>query len=162
MRRSRSHLIFGDQTRHGKLPAVAYHPLDPPLRFALLCSSLTSSSSGPPHSLYRGSLPKPHNYAFLSSLHLKTIISLTPKSLDHYAGEGLLPARKRRRIGGVGEELEDEERWEAWRDREGVRVVHVRVGKAKDGAIPFSPTAVKEVLEVSWLSLSPSCAKLIA
>jgi hypothetical protein len=125
---------------------VAYHPLDPPLRFSLLCSSYTETT--PLHSLYRGSLPKPRNYAFLSSLHLKTVISLTPKSLDHYAAEGLLPARKRRRIGGVGEELEDEEGWEAWRDREGVKVVHVKVGKAKDGAIPFSPTTVKEVLEV--------------
>lgn len=49
--------------------------------------------------------------------------------------------------------MQAEESWEAWRDREGVNVVHIKIkaGKAKDGVVPFTPETVKQVLEVRSL-----------
>lgn len=127
-------------------------PISPPLHFALLAASLRLSD--PETSLYRGSLPKPHNLTFLSTLHLRTIVSVTPKPIAAYEAEAtvLLDAKdalgaKRRRTRTNGAESVS-----AWATREGVWVIHVRVGagKAKDGHIPFDAATVKVVLEVSW------------
>lgn len=131
--------------------------LTPPFRFALLAASIRPSD--PPASLYRGSLPKHHNLAFLASLGLKTIVSVTPKPVDVYeadvraklaekeleedrvAGEGG-PRKRRRRPSEVD--------FMNWATHEGIRVIHVKVGsgKPKDGHIPFDTATVKTVLEI--------------
>lgn len=131
----------------------------PPFRFGLFAASPTPHSSLPSSDarayspVYRGSLPKPANLPFLSTLRIRTVISLTPKSLASYEEAGELPVRTRRAVSGArrGEDDEDEseEGVGAWVEREAVRVVHVKVGKAKDGAIPFGTEAVKRTLEVS-------------
>lgn len=77
---------------------------------------------------------------------------MTPKPLQTYVDDGDLPPRKRRRIGGrIYSEDEEplEERVTDWIQRTGVNVLHYKVGKAKDGAIPFPTATVKAVLEVS-------------
>ena len=126
------------------VPATA---LFPPLRFALLAASpypLTDTST--PSSLYRGSLPKSHNLAFLDSLQLKTVLSLTPKSLSAYEEEGKIGPTKRRR----GEAMEEEEeKVSVWAQRTGVKVLHFKVDKSKDGSLPCTVATIKQVLEVS-------------
>lgn len=122
--------------------------LVPPFRFALLAAG----PSEPHCPLYRGSLPRPLNTPFLSQLNLKTIISLTPKSIQHYEDNGDLPSSRRGRPTpdsalGQGTELEGESVVE-WISRTGIRVVTIKVGKAKDGAIPFGTEQAKQALEV--------------
>lgn len=154
----------------------SYRPVNPPYRFSLLASSTASTSTTPRCNLYRGSLPKPHNLKFLTRLQLKTIISLTPKSIQTYveSGELVPPRRKGECEGGTRDhhygyyshdhDAEDEhdgrqnkgedEGVTGWIERTGINVIHFKVGKAKDGAIPFPTSTVKAVLEVSC----PRCA----
>ncbi|PKI84232.1 hypothetical protein MVES1_001521 [Malassezia vespertilionis] len=100
-------------------------PLTPPIRFGtvafpLPCTDLESDvSSGESvrltsfsECLYRGAYPKARNLPFLSTLHLRTIVSLTPKPID------------------CDVEIE------AWAKRQngslGVRIVHIRTEKPKE------------------------------
>lgn len=119
----------------------------PPLRFALLAASpYTAPPSSPPTTIYRGSYPQPHNLPFLSTLQLKTIVSLTPKSIQAYEEEGKgLPVKRKRAEGSMSEE----ERVSVWCERKGVKCVHVKVDKSKDGSVTFTSATVKVVLEVS-------------
>ncbi|KAM0750424.1 hypothetical protein T439DRAFT_381112 [Meredithblackwellia eburnea MCA 4105] len=131
-------------------------PLVPPLRFGLLTASISPDDK--PTSLYRGALPKPYNLPFLSTLQLKTVVSVTPKSMEVYEADikskleekekeesqstSVVGKRKRRK----SEEVD----FTQWSVASGVKVVHVKVGsgKAKDGHIPFDISTVKKVLEL--------------
>ncbi|KAK4045941.1 protein-tyrosine phosphatase [Microbotryomycetes sp. JL201] len=120
--------------------------LDPPYRFALLASS--ASAFDPPCPLYRGSLPKLRNAVFLDTLKLRTIISLTPKSLKDYEEEGSFTKATQStytRLDGRTRSLDSVVQW---MEERSVHNVHVKVGKAKDGALPFTPATVKLVLEM--------------
>lgn len=129
--------------------------LVPPFRFALLAaspypptsSSSSTSTSTSTSALYRGSLPLPHHVPFLSSLNLKTIISLTPKPLTIYEEERIASPLKRRKIDIEKGEVE-EELVSIWCKRRGINIIHIKSDKSKDGSIPFNPTTVKKVLEV--------------
>ena len=61
-----------------------------------------------------------------------------------------MPVRKRARseLEPCGEGGE-EESVGSWVARNGTRVVTIKVGKAKDGAIPFGTSEVKETMEAS-------------
>lgn len=124
--------------------------LVPPFRFALLAASPyppTSSSSSSTSALYRGSLPLPHHVPFLSTLNLRTIISLTPKPLTKYEEERVASPFKRRKIDIEKGEVE-EELVSIWCERMGIDLIHVKSDKSKDGSLPFNSTTVKKVLEV--------------
>ncbi|SGY21818.1 BQ5605_C016g08277 [Microbotryum silenes-dioicae] len=110
-------------------------------------SSSTNSSSFP---LYRGSLPRWHNLPFLDTLHLRTIISLTPKPISTYEENGELvgPSGAATRPTEPGPDEARPSSLTTWARQRGVKLVHVKVGKAKDGAIPFTAATVKLVLEL--------------
>lgn len=124
---------------------VTISTLDPPYRFALLAAS--ASAFDPPCALYRGALPKPRNVPFLDRLKIATIVSLTPSPLQDYEDKGLLPV-KRHHANAPADSKQQESLGE-WITKRNIKVVHVKVGKAKDGAIPFPPATVKFVLEAS-------------
>ncbi|SCZ88394.1 BZ3500_MvSof-1268-A1-R1_Chr2-1g04381 [Microbotryum saponariae] len=109
-------------------------------------SSSTNSSSFP---LYRGSLPRSHNLPFLDTLHLRTIISLTPKPISTYEENGELvgPSRAATKPTEPGP-AKASPSLTTWARQSGVKLVHVKVGKAKDGAIPVTAATVKLVLEL--------------
>ncbi|KAL8278231.1 hypothetical protein RQP46_009404 [Phenoliferia psychrophenolica] len=131
--------------------------LTPPFRFALLAASIRPSD--PPASVYRGSLPKHHNLAFLATLNLKTIVSVTPKPIDVYEVEAAALLDEKERAAEVEGRPSKRRRatsevdFNDWAAREGISVIHVKVGagKPKDGHIPFDTATVKTVLEVSLL-----------
>lgn len=62
--------------------------------------------------LYRGGYPKPRNLRFLETLHIRTIVSLTPKPIED---DPMLAAWAQNQHGGVG-----------------FRIVHVRTEKPKE------------------------------
>ncbi len=81
---------------------MSLKPLTPPLRFSTVAFSGFDQyntphtqdardgldpRSHPDHreSVYRGAYPKPRNLYFLSRLHLRTVLSLTPRPLDNDA-----------------------------------------------------------------------------
>ncbi|SJX61531.1 uncharacterized protein SRS1_12516 [Sporisorium reilianum f. sp. reilianum] len=82
---------------------MSLKPLTPPLRFSTVAFagtdqpqpywqlSVQEDSADPrshPHhreSVYRGAYPKARNLSFLSRLHLRTVLSLTPRPLDNDA-----------------------------------------------------------------------------
>ncbi|CDW98894.1 hypothetical protein [Sporisorium scitamineum] len=82
---------------------MSLKPLTPPLRFSTVAFAVTdqpqpyrqsdadedhSDPRSHPHhreSVYRGAYPKARNLSFLSRLHLRTVLSLTPRPLDNDA-----------------------------------------------------------------------------
>ncbi|KAJ1027629.1 hypothetical protein NDA18_003629 [Ustilago nuda] len=74
---------------------MSLKPLTPPLRFstvAFSCVDDPSNTEDDPRlhshhreSVYRGAYPKSRNLYFLSRLHLRTVLSLTPRPLDNDA-----------------------------------------------------------------------------
>ncbi|WFD04441.1 hypothetical protein MOBT1_003151 [Malassezia obtusa] len=100
-------------------------PLAPPMRFGTVAfppltgETESETSSGEvarittfSECLYRGAYPKQRNLPFLETLHLRTIVSLTPKPLD---SDAALASWAREQNGGSG-----------------VRLVHVRTEKPKE------------------------------
>ena len=101
-------------------------PLAPPMRFGTIafpppCVGTTESetSSGEmarattfSECLYCGAYPKLRNLPFLETLHLRTIVSLTPQPLD---SDPAIAAWAQRQNGGTG-----------------VRIIHVRTEKPKE------------------------------
>lgn len=104
------------------MPSVA---LTPPLRFGVVafpppatdadsessCGDFTRVTSFS-ECLYRGAYPKPRNLRFLETLHLRTIVSLTPKPIDD---DPAIIQWAHAQNGGAG-----------------IRMVHVRTEKPKE------------------------------
>lgn len=129
--------------------------LAPPIRFGTVAfplpsltfesdSALDSSSSritSFSECVYRGAYPKSRNFRFLETLHLRTIVSLTPKPID------------------------DDAEFSAWahsQNRElGIRVVHIRTEKPKEetGGLTRegAARAIMEVLNRENLPLYVHC-----
>ncbi|WFD01255.1 hypothetical protein MYAM1_004017 [Malassezia yamatoensis] len=100
-------------------------PLAPPMRFGTVafpppwieherieeesCDAHLSSYS---QCLYRGAYPKLRNLPFLATLHLRTIVSLTPKPLESDAGFAEWASKQN--------------------NGQGIRMVHVRTEKPKE------------------------------
>lgn len=100
-------------------------PLAPPIRFGTVafpplgCDTESETSSGEParvttfsECLYRGAYPKQRNLPYLETLHLRTIVSLTPKPIDN---DEAIAAWAQQQNGGTG-----------------VRLVHVRTEKPQE------------------------------
>jgi Tyrosine phosphatase family len=113
---------------------------------------VSSSSTSPPRetpgaaseALYRGSFPRPRHLAFLRRLGLRTIVSLTPKSIEQYAKEDE----------GSAQTL-------AWCREQGVKVVHIKCEKAKEvETIGISPQAALEAIRVSVLDTAQSAGQV--
>lgn len=100
-------------------------PLLVPLRFSIVAQSVDvgSSSAISPLSLYKGGFPRRRNLPFLSRLRLKTIVSLTPKSLDAL----------------------DEDVCQ-WAKSNNVTLVHVKCEKPKDDGGGLSKEAAAKAL----------------
>lgn len=103
-------------------------PFIVPLRFGIIAQpiDITTSSSLTAHSLYKGGFPRRRNLPFLSRLRLKTVLSLTPKSLDK-----------------LDEEVTD------WAKQNIVTLVHVKCEKPKDDGGGLSKEAAAKALLVS-------------
>ncbi|KAF8423646.1 tyrosine phosphatase family-domain-containing protein [Tirmania nivea] len=84
--------------------------LIPPLRFAIVETNV-----------YRGSYPRPLNFAFLESLRLKTILSLTPAPLIEPVAE--------------------------WCKQQGIKMIHHTPDKSGKKSIPLSHQDVKFAIE---------------
>ncbi|KAM0791539.1 hypothetical protein ACM66B_005988 [Microbotryomycetes sp. NB124-2] len=99
-------------------------------------------------SITKGSLPKLRNTPFLDTLKLRTVISLTPKSLDEYEKDGSLARAKASTVAATGGHQQSPNGVVEWISVRGIDNAHIKVGKAKDGALPFTPATVKLVLEM--------------
>jgi hypothetical protein len=100
-------------------------PLLVPLRFSVVAQSVDvgSSSATSPLSLYKGGFPRRRNLPFLSRLRLKTIVSLTPKSLN-----------------ALDEDVSQ------WAKNNNVSLVHVKCEKPKDDGGGLSKDAAAKAL----------------
>ncbi|KAK4047975.1 protein-tyrosine phosphatase [Microbotryomycetes sp. JL221] len=78
-----------------------------------------------------------------------TVVSLTPKSVEDYENDGSLPRSTSTSddIAALDRATQVESVTE-WTKQRQINLVHVKVGKAKDGALPFTPATVKQVLEL--------------
>ncbi|CCU99479.1 unnamed protein product [Malassezia sympodialis ATCC 42132] len=130
-------------------------PLSPPMRFGIVAfpqsmpdSSDSGSSMGTSsritsfsECLYRGAYPKHRNLPFLETLHLRTIVSLTPKPID---SDPVVSTWARAQNGGAG-----------------VHIIHVRTEKPKEetGGLTHegAARALMEVLNRENLPLYVHC-----
>lgn len=90
----------------------------PPLRFGCIQENL-----------YRGGYPRKVNFAFLASLNIKTIVSLTPDPIDNKTDENLYK----------------------FAEEQGIRLVHIECaqsGKGKKRGVPMGYTAVLQALDL--------------
>ncbi|WFD19771.1 hypothetical protein MCAP1_002007 [Malassezia caprae] len=130
-------------------------PLSPPMRFGIVAfpqrmpgMSDAESSTGASsritsfsECLYRGAYPKHRNLPFLETLHLRTIVSLTPKPID---SDPAVASWARAQNGGAG-----------------VHIIHVRTEKPKEetGGLTSegAARALMEVLNRENLPLYVHC-----
>ena len=110
-------------------------PLTPPLRFSTVAFSSVdhpqyvdgSDPRAHPHhreSVYRGAYPKARNLYFLSRLHLRTVLSLTPRPLDNDAAliAWSAPTDPSRSDTSFADKISEH----------GIKLLHVRCEKPKD------------------------------
>jgi hypothetical protein len=107
---------------------VQLPPLIAPLRYRIVAHPIDISSSGPvsTQSIYKGAFPRRRNLPFLSRLRLKTILSLSPKSLE-----------------AVDEDVCQ------WAKSQGISLIHVKCEKPKDDGGGLSREAASQALLVS-------------
>ncbi|KIS70277.1 uncharacterized protein UMAG_11656 [Mycosarcoma maydis] len=123
---------------------MSLKPLTPPLRFSTVAFACTDQPQPPwqasaavddtdprshPHhreSVYRGAYPKARNLSFLSRLHLRTVLSLTPRPLDNdvailewASSTDSLPSSSLTTVAGKASKL-------------GIQLFHVRCEKPKE------------------------------
>jgi len=145
----------GRAPRRRRRRAMTRGPLSPPMRFGIVAfpqrmpdmgdseSSAGTSSRITSFSecLYRGAYPKHRNLPFLETLHLRTIVSLTPKPID---SDPVIASWARAQNGGAG-----------------VHIIHVRTEKPKEetGGLTNegAARALMEVLNRESLPLYVHC-----
>jgi len=108
-------------------------PLIAPLRFGIVAHpiDISPNSSVSNQSIYKGAFPRRRNLPFLSRLRLKTILSLTPKSLEV-----------------LDEDVSN------WAKSNSISLIHVKCEKPKDDGGGLSKEAAGKALVVSiWVLL---------